>query len=110
MTEQELPVEVVATVEETVNPDEFKEISELIAAIQPIGVAGVKIAADGKVNFGDFKHVGELLGSFSKIKDGVVGLKGLKLRDLEKEELMKLGTLSFDMIKSLIAAYSEEVK
>jgi len=85
--------------------DEFKEISELIAAIQPIAITGVNIAKDGKISLGDLKYLGELLGSFNVIKEGVVGLKGMNVRDLEKEELALLGQVAFDMIKSVIAAY-----
>ena len=88
--------------------NEKKELLELIAAIQPIAIAGVKIAKDGKINFADLKHVGELLGSFTVIKDGVVGLKGMNIKDLESADLQVLGQAAFDMIKSVIASYSAE--
>ncbi len=88
--------------------DEKKELLELIAAIQPIAITGVKIAKDGKISFGDLKYVGELLGSFNAIKDGVVGLKDLNLKDLEANDLQVLGAAAFDMIKSVIAAYKAE--
>lgn len=88
--------------------NEKKELAELIAAIQPIAITGVKIAKDGKIGFSDLKYVGELLGSFNTIKEGVVGLKGLNLKDLEKEDLVELGQTAFDMIKSVISAYKED--
>jgi len=93
---------------EVVNVDEKKEIIELLNGIEPVAIAGVKIGADGKINFSDLKHVGELLGSFGVIKDGVEGLKGMKLKELEGEDLQVIGKAAYEMVKRVIEAYKNE--
>ena len=84
---------------------ELKESLELVAALQLLGVQGVKIAKGG-IGPDDLAHALELAKNSGDI---VAGFKGLdqvddELKDLDDQELVQLGLASWNAYKAVRAA------
>lgn len=81
----------------------IKESKELIKGVEVVGVAAVKIFADGKVNLADLPHLAELAKNLDVVIAGAEGAGEIpaEVKDLDQAELIELGTAAFALVKAL---------
>lgn len=81
----------------------IKEIKEALAGVELLGVSGVKIFADGKVNLADLPVLADLAKNLDVLIEGVKGADQIpaEAKDLDQAELIELGTLAFNLVKKL---------
>jgi len=84
----------------------IKETKEALAAVELLAVSGVKILADGKVNFADLPVLADMAKNLDTIIEGVKGADQIvaEAKDLDQAELIELGTIAFNIVKSIKAA------
>lgn len=89
----------------------IKESLELLASLEILGVAGVKIAKDG-VGPEDLQEGLNLLARSGEVAKGFVGLGEVddEMKDLDDAELIQLGSAAWKLFKSVKAAAKAEVK
>jgi hypothetical protein len=83
-----------------------KEIKELIAALEVVGVAAKKISADGKINALDIPHAIEALMKVQVVVDGIAGLDQIpaEIKDLSAPEAQEILQALIDAVAKVKAA------
>lgn len=83
-----------------------KELSEVIAAVELLGVSGKVMLKDGKVSVSDLPELMKLVASAQKIVDAVEGIEGVvpEVKDLDGEEAKEVVGKIFAMIAAIKAA------
>lgn len=108
MTEEVKEVLEEVVVEEPKAPVSHgtKEIEEVIKALDLVAEFAAKLFADGKVDGNDFVHVVALLQKADVFVDAVKDVKvaGDELKDVDEQELIKLGLAGYALAKKVIAA------
>jgi hypothetical protein len=82
---------------------QVKEIKELLKGLEVVGVAGVKIAADGKVSIEDLAHIVALAKQIDVLSAAVAGLGEIddELKDLDQAEIIELVGAVFALVKAI---------
>lgn len=70
----------------------IKETKELFKGLASVAKTAKDVAADGKVDFSDLKHVVKLAENSASIVEAVKDIKEVpaEVKDLDKEELLEL--------------------
>lgn len=81
----------------------IKEISEVFAGVEAIGVCGAKVFADGSVGVSDIPAVVELAQKNQVVIEAVKGLDEalLEAKDLDLAELAAIGSLALGTLKAI---------
>lgn len=92
--------------ENLVQKEGIKEISEVLKGLQVVGVAGCKILADGKVGAADIPAFVDLAKQYQVVLDAVDGADKipLEVKDLDMIELAAIGAQAMEMVKAIQAA------
>lgn len=82
---------------------QVKEVKELLKGLEVVGVAGVKIAADGKVGLDDLTHLVELAKQIDVLTAAVQGVNEIddEIKDLDQAEIIELVGAVYGLAKAL---------
>ena len=85
----------------------IKEIKELLEGLKLLGVVGAEVMADGQINSSDIGAITKLLTNAGVLVEAVKGIKEIpaELKDLDQSELLELGTILYQMVVEIKAAY-----
>jgi len=81
----------------------IKEIKEVLIALEAMGIIGMKIANDKKVDLADIPHVVSILKKFDMLEEAVKGSDKIleEFKDLDESEVVELVTMLFSLVRNI---------
>jgi hypothetical protein len=81
----------------------IKEIKEVLEAVELLGVAAMKVAADKKVAVDDLVHLVAIAKDSEKLVAAMEGLKEIddEIKDLDQAEILELVAAVLAMVKKI---------